>query len=149
VGGLVALAVSGLGSVVVKDLTCRARPGMTEGWGVGPTRPDPTASGLQGFFHFPCLGETRYHGFPSGHATTAFAVAASLVPVAGVRGRRAWLGAAAGVGVSRVVLNAHFLSDVMAGAVLGWWAADVAGPLVGWLRRRWPGLGAEGWGRAE
>ena len=84
--GVGAVAVGGLGTQVVKHVACRARPGLTEGWGVGPTRPDPTASGIRGFFHWPCLAESRYHGFPSGHATTAFAVAASLVAVAGPAG---------------------------------------------------------------
>jgi undecaprenyl-diphosphatase len=140
VGGLGAVALGGLGTQIVKHVACRARPGLTEGWGVGPTRPDPAASGIHGFFHWPCLAQSRYHGFPSGHATTAFAVAASLLPVAGLRARRAWLGAAAGVGASRVVLNAHFLSDVVGGAVLGWWAADAGRWLAGWYaaRRRLP-----------
>lgn len=56
--------------------------------------------------------------FPSGHTLTAFAVAVSL-------GRAyprlsPWLLlCAVSIGVSRVLLGMHFLSDVFAGAVLG------------------------------
>lgn len=57
--------------------------------------------------------------FPSGHTITAFAAAISLgyfypvlVP--------ALLFSAASVAASRVVLGMHFLSDVLAGALVGW-----------------------------
>ena len=56
--------------------------------------------------------------FPSGHTITAFAVAVSmgqfypsLLPV--------MLFFAASIGASRVVLGMHFLSDVLAGSVIG------------------------------
>lgn len=56
--------------------------------------------------------------FPSGHSTTAFAVALSLgsfypdaMPML--------LALAANVAVSRVIVGMHFLSDVLAGAAMG------------------------------
>ena len=56
--------------------------------------------------------------FPSGHSITAFAVAIALslfYPVA----RAPLLFCAGSVAASRVVLGMHFLSDVVAGSVLG------------------------------
>lgn len=56
--------------------------------------------------------------FPSGHTTTAFAVAASLgVFYPGVL--PGLLFCAASVALSRILLGMHFLSDVLAGAALG------------------------------
>jgi membrane-associated phospholipid phosphatase len=128
-GGLAGLAVGGLATQVLKVTTCRARPRLTQGWGVGPL-PDPAeVAGAHGFFHWPCLASARHQGFPSGHAATAFTVAAVLAGAAPA-GRRGWLLAAAGVAASRVVLNAHFLSDVLGGALVGWWAADAGRHVV-------------------
>lgn len=125
-GGLAGIALGSLTVQVVKQVACRARPKLVDGWGVdlvGPTGaavgwPDPATTG---FFHWPCLTDSRYHSFPSGHTTTAFAVAAALTAAAPA-GRRSWLAVAAGVGASRLLLNAHFLSDVLGGALIGWWA---------------------------
>lgn len=56
--------------------------------------------------------------FPSGHTTTAFAVAASLgLFYPGVL--PGLLFCAASVALSRILLGMHFLSDVLAGAALG------------------------------
>lgn len=119
VGAVAGVALGGLATQVVKHGACRARPRLVDGWGVGAPVP-PVAPERRGFFHFPCVGDPRYHGFPSGHATTAFAVVAALGSWA--PSRRALWGAAAGVAASRVVLNAHFLADVLGGALIGWWA---------------------------
>jgi len=123
VGGVAGVLLAGLATQVVKHVACRARPRLVDGWGVGAATP-PDAPTRRGFFHWPCFGERDYHGFPSGHAATAFAAAAALVGWA--PGRRRWwiLAAASGVGASRVVLNAHFLSDVLGGALIGWWAGE-------------------------
>ncbi len=63
--------------------------------------------------------------FPSDHATLAFAIA---IPAAAVI-RRRWaqvllLASAAAVGVARVFVGVHYVSDVIAGALLAlvvWW----------------------------
>jgi membrane-associated phospholipid phosphatase len=73
--------------------------------------------------------------FPSGHTSTAAASWAAFALVAGRWwGRRAWpalAGAAVGIAVavalSRVFLDVHWLSDVLAGLALGWaWFATCA-----------------------
>jgi membrane-associated phospholipid phosphatase len=88
--------------------------------------------------------------FPSGHATTGIAVFGLLGLLAGAhlatRTHRA-LAIAAGfvlgalIGASRVVLNVHFVTDVLGGAALGlaWLAACLlAAALVTRARHRYP-----------
>src|SRR5262245_63715529 len=140
-GGLAGIAVANAAGHAVKQVACRARPRLVEGWGVDavpapgahPPAPASTVTDPEntGFFHWPCLVDTRYHSFPSGHATTAFAMAAALASAAPGR-RRIWLAIAGAIGASRVLLNAHFLSDVVGGAIIGWWG----GHLGQWLTDR-------------
>jgi membrane-associated phospholipid phosphatase len=137
IGGVTGVALAGLATQAVKHVVCRARPRLIEGWGVG-NAPLPDAPARRGFFHVPCWGRWNYHGFPSGHAATAFAVAAALVGWAPARGCAWVLAAAAGVGASRIVLNAHFLSDVLGGALMGWWAGEAGVRLVArYMTPRW------------
>lgn len=65
---------------------------------------------------------------PSSHALVAFGAAAVLARVF-PRARVVWWGLAWGCGLSRVAAGAHFLSDVVVAAVIGW--------LVGALVWRW------------
>ncbi len=57
--------------------------------------------------------------FPSGEATAAFAIAAALC-IAWPRWRWIFLVLAGLVAMARLVQGAHFLSDVTAGAAVGW-----------------------------
>jgi membrane-associated phospholipid phosphatase len=93
--------------------------------------------------------------FPSGHSSTAAAFWAAAALVAGRWwGRRAWpalAGAAAGIAVgvaaSRVLLDVHWLTDVIGGLALGWaWFAVCAVAFGGRVLRF--GAAAEGAARA-
>jgi membrane-associated phospholipid phosphatase len=66
--------------------------------------------------------------WPSGHATLAFATAAALTYLS-PRGRWLFVFVAAACAVARVVMQAHFWSDVIMGSVLGW--------SVGWFVTVW------------
>jgi len=69
------------------------------------------------------VGETLHNvSWPSGHTTSAFAVAAGIYFALPVEGRRRhlWLFVlAAGTGLSRVAVGAHWPGDVAAGMSLG------------------------------
>jgi membrane-associated phospholipid phosphatase len=79
---------------------------------VGRSRP-PHEMGLQAI-----AGVPGSPSFPSGHAMSAFAVAAAIALLA-PRLRWPVLGLAALIGFSRVYLGVHFWLDVLAGAALG------------------------------
>lgn len=79
----------------------------------------------------------RTSSFPSGHALTAFVVAAVVV-FGGTLQRRpqlAWLVllAAALVAFSRVAVGAHWPQDIFAGAAAGW----LCGAFGAWWSARW------------
>ena len=90
------------------------------------------------------IAETLGPSFPSGHSATAAAFWAAAALVLG-RGRprraRAFLAGGAvaiavGVAGSRVLLDVHWLSDVIAGVALGWaWFAAVSVAFGGRLLR--------------
>jgi undecaprenyl-diphosphatase len=95
------------------------------------------------------IAETLGPSFPSGHASWSaafFAAAALLLGHGGGRTARVVLaGLAAGLAVaiaaSRVLLDVHWLSDVVAGLALGWaWFAICA---IAFRRRGVVGIGGE------
>jgi undecaprenyl-diphosphatase len=97
-------AVAGLLGQFVKHLFGRARPSLIDM--VGP-------------FHFDMLAfSSRYASFPSGHSLTAFGTALALAYML-PRWRWALLALAALVAISRVIISAHYPSDVLAGAAVG------------------------------
>ncbi|HSB80711.1 MAG TPA: phosphatase PAP2 family protein [Candidatus Methylomirabilis sp.] len=119
--GAVTVAGAGLLDQVVKNVACRARPNA------------PQAGAF--LSSFPCFPASyAYASFPSGHATTAFATALILAfwyP----RQTGLFVGLAILVGLSRVVLGAHFPSDVLAGAVLGSGVALIVHAYVPMVRK--------------
>jgi membrane-associated phospholipid phosphatase len=84
--------------------------------------------GWNGLFRQPALS------FPSGHATLAVATAVSLTILL-PRWRWIWFLIALMVAVERVLENAHFVSDVVAGVGVGTVSALLANHL---LKRYWP-----------
>lgn len=99
-----AVGVSGILVQVVKHVVGRARPKLFA---------------VDGAFSFhPLSAQNVLASFPSGHTTSAFAAAVALGYV-----KPAWrwalLGCALLIGLSRIVVGAHFPSDVVGGAALG------------------------------
>jgi len=115
------VALSGLATNLIKWIAGRWRPN------VFPT------SGLYGFELFGWGYEQT--SFPSGHATTICSLAFAL-SVLYPRWRLLWLSVALLVCLSRVVIGAHYPSDVLMGAYVGIFTAI--------LLRRWPLLGKSG-----
>ena len=99
-------ALAGGIAEVLKIMLRRERPGLHDG----------------AYFFRPFadrLFDTRDLGLPSSHAMVAFAGAAVLARLFPRAAPVAYL-LAAGCGVSRVMANAHFASDVMVGGLAGW-----------------------------
>lgn len=100
------VAISGIIANIIKVLAGRPRP------------PLAIESGIVGWEPLSWHMEFLWHSFPSGHATTGLCIAimgSALYP------RLSPLMWALGVGIaiSRVVLNVHYVSDVMVGSLLG------------------------------
>jgi len=112
--GFQVLIHTGIMVQVGKHLFGRTRPGATGGvdhW-----------SGISGFFKRYNEGFTHYDSFPSGHTITVWGMATviaeeykekPLIPIISYT-------LATAAGLSRVTEDAHWLSDVFVGAVLGW-----------------------------
>jgi membrane-associated phospholipid phosphatase len=121
----VAVGLPGLIFTITKRLIGRARP-FVEG-------------GADPFRYKPLGWSVEYAGLPSGHAIDAFAIAMA-VGALWPRARPVLWTYAVLIAVSRVVLTAHFPSDVIAGAVIGvvgvllvrdWFAARGLGFAIG------------------
>jgi membrane-associated phospholipid phosphatase len=109
-----AVAVPSLFDTIIKRMIGRARP-FTTG------HPDP-------FVFHPFIWQNDYAGLPSGHATTAFAILIAFSTI-WPRARSYLLIYALLIAISRVVLTAHYPTDVAVGALVG-----IVGAL---LVRRW------------
>jgi len=99
-----AIAVPSLFVTLVKRMIGRARP-MVGG-------------SLDPYLFSPFAWHPAYAGLPSGHATTAFAVLVAFGTL-WPRARTILLIYALLIAMSRVMVNAHYPSDVLAGALVG------------------------------
>jgi undecaprenyl-diphosphatase len=152
-------AVTALGSALVLGLLAVAVAAVA-GWAVRSWRPVLVCAagalgaevliwGIKGLVGRPrppasiAVVHARGASFPSGHALGSAAVVLVAVWLLGRRARRpvgaGLLGAAvlfiAAVGFSRLYLGVHYLSDVLAGWLLGIaWAAIVVGADLWWRR---------------
>jgi membrane-associated phospholipid phosphatase len=101
-----AVIVGGLLAEVMKLLLRRERPEVMDGdysfraWSDHPF----STSGL---------------AWPSSHTMVAFAACTAMARLF-PRARWVWYALAAGCGITRMLARAHFLSDVMLGALFGW-----------------------------
>jgi undecaprenyl-diphosphatase len=82
---------------------------------------------------------TTGHGFPSGHASVAFALATVAWLWFGRRTRWWFLAAAVVVCIARVYVGAHFPLDVLGGAALGMASGALVGLLLS-IRRNAPSV---------
>jgi membrane-associated phospholipid phosphatase len=94
-----------------------ALPGLIVSGGkrlIGRVRP----SALGPFAYVPFSWRPDYASMPSGHATTAFAAAVALGAIWPRARPLLWFYAVV-IALSRVVISAHYVSDVVAGAFVG------------------------------
>ncbi|MCF3642401.1 phosphatase PAP2 family protein [Rhizobium sp. TRM95111] len=88
---------------------------------IGRARPELFVE-LGAYSFTPFTGDIVFESFPSGHSAAVgsfFGAFAMLVP----RLRLLFLAGALTIGVSRVIVGAHYPSDVAAGLLLGLWIA--------------------------
>ena len=142
-----AVGIPGLAAAILKRVFGRARPVWLD---------------TEGVFAFRFFEPFRwdFQSFPSGHATTSLAFALAMVILFG---RKAWwvFIPAVLIALSRVVIQMHFLSDIVFGGLLGmtgawlvaiyWrdhgWVFAPAEPsrksAAGWANRMWPIIGRQ------
>lgn len=106
------IAISGIVVVILKRLIGRARPMYLDELGPLYFRP------------FDIL-DWSFHSFPSGHATTALAFAVVIGTLANRRFYGWIIALGLVIGLSRIVVGDHYLSDVIAGSVVGFVSAIV------------------------
>jgi membrane-associated phospholipid phosphatase len=99
-----AVALSGIATIAVKLTVARYRPKLF------------FEKGLYGFDFFHVTYE--YNSFPSGHVATIFSLAAAM-SLFWPKYRVYFFVVAFAVALSRIVLTSHYVSDVIAGALIG------------------------------
>jgi membrane-associated phospholipid phosphatase len=116
---LIAGALGGLLYGLIKWIVGRHRPVIE----IAPFKFQPFFNGFVGLFKDPGLS------FPSGHTCLSFATATSLTILL-PRWKYLWYPLALIVAAERVLENAHYVSDVVAGAALGTLCALVSAAVL-------------------
>lgn len=129
---LAATLLTGAFTALLKPAFGRVRPDKTD----GKTEFRGPAKGFAAVFG----GEKFPQSFPSGHATTAFANAYGLTAMY-PPAKPVFLVCAALSAGSRVEAEAHFVSDVYAGGLIGWFGSAWVFAAAERLRRKY-GRGA-------
>lgn len=118
-----AIALPSLFDTIIKRLIGRARPFV---------------DGVDVWSYHLLSWQPKYASFPSGHTATAFAALVAIGTILPQARALLWIYAGL-IGLSRVVITAHYPSDVLAGAVIGgggallvrhWFAARGLGFMV-------------------
>ncbi len=118
-----AVAFSGIATKILKTAIGRARPKLLEA----------------DIYQFnPVTFKHDWNSMPSGHSTTAFTVAAALF-ILFPNLRVLWILLGIALAASRVVINAHYLSDVVAGAAVGALSSYVVAAIF--IRQNWMAAG--------
>ncbi len=104
-----------------------------------PSREDQVPGRERTVFHGPAMGlhHASCQSFPSGHTLSAFA-SATVLSAFYPGARAVFYAVATATGVNRVVKHQHFLSDVVAGGLLGHLLALFL-LSRGWIRSLWHG----------
>lgn len=123
---IASLAASGIVSGILKATLARWRPRAFVA--------DGSFDGDAGFAFPAFIIEHVRNSYPSGHATTAFTLAA-LATLKWPRMAALWVVLGAVVAGSRVVQNSHWLGDMLAGSALGWITPWM---LMAFWKSRWP-----------
>lgn len=123
---IASLAASGIASGIMKATLARWRPRAFVA--------DGAFNGESGFGFPAFVIEHVRNSYPSGHATTAFTLAA-LATLKWPRAVALWVVLGAVVAGSRVVQNSHWLGDTLAGSALGWATPWI---VMAFWRARWP-----------
>lgn len=135
---LISVALGGgLLAVIIKLCISRARPHST----------DLSVATFTSTFHgvFPLFSaRSGLQSFPSGHSATAIGVAIALTMLF-PRGRWFFGLLAATTAISRIIVHAHFPTDVAAGLMIGAWSAYAGrygfmAPVFAWCERGIDGM---------
>lgn len=125
-----AIAGSGIATNLVKQVIGRSRPVLLD------------TLDYHGFHPF--AFEYAFQSFPSGHSNTVFAAAVALAVLA-PHWRWGLIALASVLALSRAIIVAHYVSDVIGGAALAYlttlWLRDRMAA-QGWLFERTPGGGS-------
>ena len=113
-----AVAIGGILTNIVKAIVGRARPKHFFNDGV--------------YTFDPVIFDGSWHSFPSGHTNSAMGAVIALAMLF-PKWRLLLLGAGFTIAFSRVAINAHYMADILGGALLAWFTCWWVGS---WMAKR-------------